>query len=42
MYFTEIDPATGKKIFVEKRTQQKQRQKDIVAGKTTGRPSLSH
>ena len=42
MYFTEIDPATGKNIFVEKRTQKKQRQKDIVAGKTTGRPSLSH
>ncbi len=33
MYFTEIDPATGKKIFVEKNTGKKQRQKDIVVGK---------
>jgi uncharacterized radical SAM protein YgiQ len=34
MYFTETDPATGKKIFVEKKAEKKQRQKDIVAGKT--------
>jgi uncharacterized radical SAM protein YgiQ len=34
MYFTEIDPATGRKIFVEKKTEKKQRQKDIVVGKT--------
>ncbi len=34
MYFTEIDPAAGKKIFVEKKTEKKQRQKDIVVGKT--------
>ena len=33
MYFTEIDPATGRKIFVEKKTEKKQRQKDIVVGK---------
>jgi hypothetical protein len=33
MYFTEINPATGRKIFVEKKTEKKQRQKDIVAGK---------
>jgi uncharacterized radical SAM protein YgiQ len=33
MYFTEIDPATGRKIFVEKKTDKKQRQKDIVVGK---------
>lgn len=33
MYFTETDPATGGKIFVEKRTKQKQSQKDIIAGK---------
>jgi len=33
MYFTETDPATGKKIFVEKNTQKKQKQKDIVVGK---------
>ena len=34
MYFTEIDPATGRKIFVEKKTDKKQKQKDIVVGKT--------
>jgi uncharacterized radical SAM protein YgiQ len=30
MYYTCIDPATGKKIFVEKNVVKKQRQKDIV------------
>jgi uncharacterized radical SAM protein YgiQ len=30
MYFTEIDPTTGEKIFVEKRMGRKQRQKDII------------
>jgi radical SAM superfamily enzyme YgiQ (UPF0313 family) len=35
MYFTETDPVTGRKIFVEKKTEKKQRQKDIVVGKTT-------
>ena len=34
MYFTGIDPTTGKKIFVEKNIVKKQRQKDIVVGKT--------
>jgi radical SAM superfamily enzyme YgiQ (UPF0313 family) len=34
MYFTEIDPATGRKIFVEKNIAKKQRQKDIVVEKT--------
>jgi hypothetical protein len=34
MYFTGIDPTTGRKIFVEKNIAKKQRQKDIVAGKT--------
>jgi hypothetical protein len=33
MYFTEIDPATGRKIFVEKNIAKKQRQKDIVVEK---------
>jgi uncharacterized radical SAM protein YgiQ len=33
MYFTEIEPVTGRKIFVEKNTEKKQRQKDIVVGK---------
>jgi uncharacterized radical SAM protein YgiQ len=34
MYWTGIDPFTGKKIFVEKETPKKERQKAIVAGKT--------
>jgi uncharacterized radical SAM protein YgiQ len=34
MYFSETDPATGRKIFVEKNVAKKQRQKDIVVGKT--------
>ena len=34
MYFTGIDPFTGRKIFVERNTAKKQRQKDIVVGKT--------
>jgi len=34
MYFTGIDPATGRKIFVEKNMAKKQRQKNIVVGKT--------
>jgi len=33
MYFTGVDPATGKNIFVEKNIAKKQRQKDIVVGK---------
>lgn len=34
MYWTEIDPFTGKKIFVEKNIAKKQKQKDIVVGRT--------
>jgi radical SAM superfamily enzyme YgiQ (UPF0313 family) len=33
MYFTEVDPFTGRKIFVEKNIAKKQRQKDIVMGR---------
>jgi radical SAM superfamily enzyme YgiQ (UPF0313 family) len=33
MYFTGIDPFTGRKIYVEKNIAKKQRQKDIVVGK---------
>jgi uncharacterized radical SAM protein YgiQ len=33
MYCTETDPFTGRKIFVEKKTEKKQRQKDIVLKK---------
>ena len=32
MYWTETDPFTGKKIFVEKDINKKQRQKNIIAG----------
>ncbi|HUN54126.1 MAG TPA: YgiQ family radical SAM protein [Smithella sp.] len=41
MYFTEMDPATGRKIFVEKKTGEKQRQKDIVAGKIMRQKKVS-
>ena len=34
MYCTETDPFTGRKIFVEKKSDRKQRQKDVVVGKT--------
>jgi len=34
MYYTGIDPVTGKKIFVEKSNTKKQRQKDIIVGKS--------
>ena len=34
MYWTEINPITGRKIYVEKDLAKKQRQKDIVVGKT--------
>lgn len=37
MYYTEIDPFTGKKIFVEKDINKKIKQKDIVIHKTGGR-----
>lgn len=33
MYYTQTDPFTGRKIFVEKNTERKQRQKDIVLKK---------
>ncbi|MCF6246380.1 MAG: YgiQ family radical SAM protein [Desulfobacula sp.] len=38
MYYTEIDPFTQKKIFVEKNPKQKQKQKSIVTRK--GKPPL--
>jgi hypothetical protein len=34
MYWTEVDPFTGRRVFVEKDTTKKQRQKDIIVGKT--------
>jgi len=33
MYYTEMDPFTGKSIFVEKDTVEKERQKEIVVGR---------
>ncbi|MEE8588574.1 MAG: YgiQ family radical SAM protein [Sulfurimonadaceae bacterium] len=35
MYYTELDPVTRKKIFVEKDTRRKERQKEIVVKKQT-------
>ncbi len=35
MYYTEIDPITRKKIFVEKDTRRKEKQKEIVVSKNT-------
>jgi len=34
MYYTELDPFTGKALFVEKDTRRKERQKEIVTDKT--------
>jgi hypothetical protein len=34
MYFTGIDPATGRNIFVEKNIAKKQKQKNIVVGRS--------
>ncbi|NMC59877.1 MAG: YgiQ family radical SAM protein, partial [Candidatus Methanofastidiosa archaeon] len=35
MYYTETDPFTGEKLFVEKDMGKKEKQKRIVVGKTT-------
>ena len=35
MYYTEMDPVTRKKIFVEKDTRRKEKQKEIVVSKNT-------
>ncbi|NMC97991.1 MAG: YgiQ family radical SAM protein, partial [Deltaproteobacteria bacterium] len=32
MYFTGIDPSTGKKIFIEKNMEKKEKQKNILIG----------
>ena len=37
MYYTELDPFTGKAIFVEKDARRKERQKEIVTDKGTGK-----
>ncbi|HOK14519.1 MAG TPA: DUF3362 domain-containing protein, partial [Candidatus Kapabacteria bacterium] len=37
MYYTEYNPFTNKKIFVEKSNQNKQKQKDILLNKTNKR-----
>jgi hypothetical protein len=36
MYYTELDPKTRKKIFVEKDTKRKEKQKQIVVKKECG------
>jgi hypothetical protein len=33
MYYTELDPFTGKALFVEKDARRKERQKEIVTNK---------
>jgi hypothetical protein len=33
MYYTEMDPFTGEKIFVEKNTERKARQKMLITGR---------
>jgi uncharacterized radical SAM protein YgiQ len=38
MYYTGMDPFTGKQIFVEKNPQNKERQKDIIVTKQTAIP----
>ena len=38
MYFTGTDPSTGRKIFVEKNTQKKENQKNILIGKKRSSP----
>jgi radical SAM superfamily enzyme YgiQ (UPF0313 family) len=35
MYYTELDPITRKKIFVEKDTRKKEKQKEIVVAKNS-------
>jgi uncharacterized radical SAM protein YgiQ len=37
MYYTEIDPFTGKKIFVEKDIRKKEKQKEIIVAKSSNR-----
>ena len=41
MYYTEMDPVTRKKIFVEKDTKRKEKQKDIVVSKQNFRSGFS-
>jgi ABC-type transporter MlaC component len=38
MYYTGMDPFTGKQIFVEKNPQNKDRQKDIIVTKQAAAP----
>jgi len=40
MYYTEMDPYTGKKLFVEKDTGKKQKQKDILVSKESHKKSF--
>ncbi|MCJ7695290.1 MAG: YgiQ family radical SAM protein [Anaerolineaceae bacterium] len=38
MYYTEMDPFTGEKIFVEKNPERKFRQKSVITGRKPSRP----
>ena len=40
MYYTEVDPFSGEKIFVEKETGRKERQKRILTGAVVKNPSV--
>jgi uncharacterized radical SAM protein YgiQ len=42
MYYTEVDPFTGKPIFVEKEPHKKERQKKIVTEKSRGKSRSRH
>jgi len=39
MYYTGLDPFTGKPIFVEKDARRKERQKQIVTDKSNPKPA---
>jgi radical SAM superfamily enzyme YgiQ (UPF0313 family) len=41
MYYTEMDPVTRKKIFVEKDTKRKEKQKQIVVKKDSFKSGFS-
>ncbi|MCK5126348.1 MAG: YgiQ family radical SAM protein [candidate division Zixibacteria bacterium] len=42
MYYTEQDPFTGKRVFVEKDINRKQNQKAVLTDKPSGRPKKTH
>jgi hypothetical protein len=40
MYYTEMDPFTGEKLFVEKNPAAKKQQKEVITGRS--KPPRSH